>query len=176
MRGKKNFVVVMATVTILLGLFSVINAQRLKQESELIDVPAPNFSLVTLDGEKVTLEQFKGKVVILNFWGTWCPPCRKEIPDFIRMYDKHRKDGLEIIGITLSSGSAADIKKFVEKNSINYLVLTGDEKYLQHLTEQYGGIRGIPTTFLIDREGIIREKWVGARAEEIFMESVKEYL
>lgn len=176
MKTRRNFIVMMVATIIQFGLFSTTNAQRLRQEGDLIGVAAPNFSLLTLDSEKVTLDQFKGKVVILNFWGTWCPPCRREIPDFIKMYDKHKKDGLEIIGVTLSSGSPVDIKEFVEKNSINYLILTGDEKYLQHLTEQYGGIRGIPTTFLIDREGIIREKWVGARTEEIFMKSVKEYL
>jgi len=137
---------------------------------------APDFSLITLNGEEVTLKQFKDKVVILNFWASWCGPCRYEIPDFIKMYDKHKKDGLEIIGIALNSGNAAKIRSFVKNNSMNYTILTGDEKYLKDLTVKYGGIRGIPTTFLIDKKGIIRQKWVGARTEEIFMKEINKYI
>ncbi|MCK4447972.1 MAG: TlpA family protein disulfide reductase [Candidatus Marinimicrobia bacterium] len=137
---------------------------------------APDFSLITLDGKEVTLKQFKDKVVILNFWASWCSPCLYEIPDFIKMYDKHKKDGLEIVGITLSSGNATKIRSFVKDNSINYTILTGDEKYLKDLTVKYGGIRGIPTTFLIDRKSVIQKKWVGARTEKVFMAAVEKYL
>lgn len=152
------------------------------QEQQIMRIPgsigsiAPDFSLITLDGKEITLKQFKDKVVILNFWASWCGPCRIEIPDFIKMYDKHKKDGLEIVGITLSSGNAAKIQSFVKNNSINYTILTGDEKYLKDLTVKYGGIRSIPTTFLIDKKGIIRQKWVGARTEEIFMKEIDRYI
>jgi len=80
------------------------------------------------------------------------------------------------VGITLSSGSTENIRQFVEKWGMNYTVLTGDEKVLQDLTQKYGGIRGVPTTFLIDRNGNIRQKWVGARTEKIFMAEVEKYL
>ena len=113
---------------------------------------------------------------MLNFWASWCGPCKAEIPDFIKMYDRHQKDGLEIIGVALSSGSADKIRQFVEKWKINYPILTGDEKYLQDLTNNYGGIRGVPTTFLIDQKGIIRQKWVGARTERIFMQEIDKYI
>lgn len=152
------------------------------KQSQIMRIPgsigsiAPDFSLITLNGKEVTLKQFKDKVVILNFWASWCSPCRYEIPDFIKMYDKHKKEGLEIVGIALNSGNAAQIQSFVKNISINYTILTGDEKYLRDLTIKYGGIRGIPTTFLIDKKGIIRQKWVGARTEEIFMSEVEKLL
>ena len=78
---------------------------------------APDFTLSKLNGELVSLNQLNGKVVLLNFWGTWCGPCRQEIPDFIKLMEKHRDKGLEIVGITLTSGSAATIKGFAEKLS-----------------------------------------------------------
>lgn len=147
-----------------------------KQATGEIGTKAADFSLINLIGEEVTLNQFKDKVIMLNFWATWCGPCKAEIPDFIKMYDKHQKDGLEIIGITLSSGNATKIRSFVKNNSVNYTILTGDEKYLKDLTVKYGGIRGIPTTFLIDRKGVIQKKWVGARTERIFMKEIDKYI
>jgi len=135
-------------------------------------IRAPDFTLMTLDGKEVTLAQFRGKVVLLNFWATWCGPCKAEIPDLIQMYQEHRDQGLEILGITVASGSAAEISEFVKKYQINYPVLTGDEKYMQELANQYGGIRAIPTTFLIDRQGNIQKKWVGQRSASVFMRVV----
>jgi len=136
---------------------------------------AADFSLINMDGEEVKLSDFKGKVVLLNFWGTWCPPCRAEIPGFIKMYEENKSRGLEIIGITLSSGSIADIRKFVTGNKMNYTVLTGDEAYLHTLAKSYENIRSIPTSFLIDRDGIIREKWVGQLREETFLNKANKF-
>ncbi len=146
------------------------------------DVIAPDFSLADLEGNTITLEQMKGKVVLLNFWGTWCGPCRKEIPDFINLMKKHNQDGLEIVGITLTSGPPENIKAFSDKWGINYKLLTdikGNET--QTVTALYGQatgkrITGIPTTFIIDREGVIRKRYVGPRSESIFYNDLKEYL
>ena len=150
-----------------------------KKESAII---APDFTLSDLDGEWVSMEQFKGKVVLLNFWGTWCGPCRKEIPDFVKLSDKYRSDGLEIVGVTLTSGSAKKIKLFAEKWNINYTLLTDiDGNETQSVTALYGEatgrrITGVPTTFLIDRDGYIRQKYVGPRSEAIFYKDLKPYL
>ena len=143
---------------------------------------APDFSLADLDGNTITLQQMKGKVVLLNFWGTWCGPCRKEIPDFINLSKKYKKDGLEIIGITLTSGPPENIKAFADKWGINYKLLTdikGNET--QTITALYGQatgkrITGIPTTFIIDREGVIQKRYVGPRSEAIFYNDLKKYL
>jgi len=171
---KKYFLYIIVLLIPFLG--SIANAQYKPKPGGEIGTKAAEFSLINLVGEEVTSEQFEGKVVILNFWATWCGPCRFEIPDFIKIYKKYQKDGLEIVGIAVSSGSAVQIQKFVDKWNINYPVLTGDEKYLQDLANKYGGIFGIPTTFLIDRKGVIREKWIGARTEKVFVSEIEKYL
>ena len=146
------------------------------------EIKAPDFKLATLRGKEFYLSDLKGKVVLLNFWGTWCPPCRKEIPDLIKLQSKHNQDGLEIVGITLNSGSASDIQKFVDKNNINYTILTDledDETY--SVTIEYGmavgqQISAVPTTLIIDREGYIVKGYIGPRSEEVFYEDLKGYL
>ena len=135
---------------------------------------APDFTLADLDGDWITLNELKGKVVLLNFWGTWCGPCRREIPAFINLTEKYKKDGLEIVGITLTSGSPSNIRSFADKWGINYTLLTDIEgNETQTVTALYSQatgqrITGIPTTFIIDREGFIRQRYVGPRSEKIF--------
>ena len=104
------------------------------------------------------MSDYKGKVVLLNFWGTWCGPCRREIPDFNKLHDKYQKDGLEIVGITITSGSPKNIFSFMKEWDIEYTVLTDIEDYeTQRVTAYYGRaigqpITGLPTTLIIDRE------------------------
>ena len=143
---------------------------------------APDFTLADLEGNWVSLNQLKGKVVLLNFWGTWCGPCRREIPDFIKLAKKHKKDGLEIVGVTLTSGSAKKIQGFADQWGINYTLLTDIEgNETQMVTALYGEatgqrITGIPTTFIIDRDGFIRQRYVGPRSEAVFYKDLKPYL
>jgi len=143
---------------------------------------APDFTLADLEGDWVSMNQFKGKVVLLNFWGTWCGPCRREIPDFVKLSEKYQEDGLEIVGVTLTSGSAEKINAFADRWGINYTLLTDiDGNETQSVTALYGQatgrrITGVPTTFLIDRDGYIRQKYVGPRSEAIFYRDLKPYL
>ena len=153
-----------------------------KKEPLVNKVKAPNFYLSDLDGNIYDLSAFSGQVIMLNFWGTWCGPCRKEIPDFIKLYDKYNSDGLEIVGVTLQSGSAENIRRFTTANGINYPILTDVENYeAQKAFIEYGkvtgvGSRGVPTTYIIDREGYIVKSYIGPRPGAVFYNDLKPYL
>lgn len=120
-----------------------------------------SFSLPNLDGKKVSLADFKGKVVIVDIWGTWCPPCRAEIPHFVDLYKKYREKGLEIVGINYENlpddEAKKTIKEFVEKNKLPYTCVIGDEA-TQGLIPNF---EGYPTTLFVDRAGKVRAKTVG---------------
>ena len=155
------------------------NTDNKDRENEL---KAPDFKLATIDGEEFYLSDYAGKVIMLNFWGTWCPPCRKEIPDLVNLQTKYNKDGLEIVGITLNSGSAKDIKKFADGKDMNYTLLTdlGNDETIS-VTNLYGQtigqpISSIPTTLIIDRDGYIVKGYLGPRSEEVFYNDLKELL
>jgi peroxiredoxin len=117
-------------------------------------VLAPDISVTTLEGKTLKLSELKGKRVVLDFWATWCPPCRKEIPHFIELANGASPDELVIIGI--SSEDADTLKAFVKKNGINYPIALADD-----LPSPYSDVTGIPTTFFIDRQGVIQDVLVG---------------
>ena len=148
-----------------------------------VSIPAPDFTLATTEGDLVSLSDLKGKVVLLNFWGTWCGPCRIELPDFVKLYDKYNKKGLEIVGITIRRGeSIEDVAKFQEQWGLNYLLLNdinGNE--VSEVTMDYSRaigqmISGIPPTLIINREGFIVSGFVGPRKEQVFYNAIKPYL
>jgi len=118
---------------------------------------AVNFSLKSSDGTSYELSKYKGKVVVVNFWATWCGPCRKEIPDFIEAYKKYKSKGLEIIGISLDQDGWTKVTPYVKQSNINYPVVLGDEKVVQN----YGGFNAIPTTFIVDKNGNIVDQHTG---------------
>jgi peroxiredoxin len=132
---------------------------------------APTFTLTDLNGNKISLADYKGKVVILDFWATWCGPCRIEIPGFVDLQERYRKDGLAVIGVAVDDGPDA-VRQFYKEFKMNYPVAMGTET----VTALYGGLPGLPTTFLIGRDGRIYAKHSGAVDPEVFEEEVKELL
>ena len=131
--------------------------------------PAPTFSLTDIDGQKLELSSYRGKIVLLDFWATWCGPCRTEIPHFIDLQNKYGSQGLQIIGISLDD-SVAPVKKFYAEQKMNYPVAVGDDK----LADQYGGVLGLPVAFLIDREGRIITQHTGETDAAVFEKEVAE--
>lgn len=134
--------------------------------------PAPDFVLTDLAGNEITLDNLKGKVIFLNFWATWCGPCRHEIPDFNEFYDKYKEQGIEIIGISVDK-SMKKVKHFLDKHEINYPVAMATKEIMG----DYKPGRYIPTTIIINPNGDIVEKKVGvmdkASLESYFQEFSK---
>lgn len=136
----------------------------------------PNYNTAS-SADQVSLSDYKGKVVIIDFWATWCPPCRKGIPDLIELKSEFKDQGVEVIGIALDDitqrgTSKADIPPFMKEYGINYPILVGDP----NVTQQYGGIRSIPTSFVIDKEGYILSYYQGLISKEQYVNDINKAL
>ncbi|MGA9567028.1 MAG: TlpA disulfide reductase family protein [Candidatus Korobacteraceae bacterium] len=155
----------------LLGLFIASRHSAPKPKVTASGNPAPDFTVTDIDGRKLNLSDFKGKVVLLDFWATWCTPCRAEIPHFVEMQNKYGPQGLQVIGISMDD-DAKPVREFYQQYKMNYPVAVGDDK----LADQFGGVMGLPVNFLIDREGRIHSKHLGATDVSVFDEEVAALL
>jgi thiol-disulfide isomerase/thioredoxin len=163
---------------IVLLLFCLFAPASFAQESDQPTIrfvrnpdPAPEFNLAGLDGKPVTLADTKGKVVLVNFWATWCGPCRAEIPDLVELQNKY-KDRLQILGLVVDDEDQDTIKKFVAKFHINYPVAIATDA----LRLEYGGIPALPTSFVLDSEGRVVQKHEGLRDPVLYETEVRSLL
>ena len=132
---------------------------------------APDFTLQDLDGRNVTLSGLKGKVVLIDFWATWCPPCRASIPSVEKLHKAYAARGLVVLGISLDGGDWDSVKAFREEAGITYPILKGTDEVAQ----EYGA-RIIPTFIIVDKEGTIRKHYVGSDNEEEIEKDIKALL
>ncbi|NQT46544.1 MAG: TlpA family protein disulfide reductase [Candidatus Omnitrophica bacterium] len=129
-----------------------------------------DFTLKDLSNNDVSLKDFEGKVIMLNFFATWCPPCRHEIPDFVELYNEYKDEGFVIIGVAQDREGLSAVKPFAQKYNITYPVLIEDGS----ANKLYGPIRAIPTTLIIDREGNIANKFIGSKEKSVFEGEIKK--
>jgi peroxiredoxin len=135
--------------------------------------PAPDFELADLDGKKIRLADLRGKAVLLNFWATWCPPCKIEMPWFVDIQKQYGPQGLQIVGVAMDTGNAHDdVAKFAKEMGLNYTVLLGNDK----VADQYGGVDSLPTTFYIGRDGKIVTRVFGLVSHSEIEENVRTAL
>src|ERR1700690_415638 len=133
---------------------------------------APDFTLESLDGKSVRLSDLRGKAVLLNFWATWCGPCKIETPWFVELQNQYGREGLQVIGVAMDDSSKDDIAKFAKEMGMNYPVLLGKEA----VGEAYGGVPALPETFFIGRDGKIVDKIIGLKGKGEIEDSIKKAL
>jgi len=138
---------------------------------------APDFTLSNVAGGSLTLADLRGKVVLLDFWATWCGPCRAGIPHLNELYGEHREAGFEIVGISVDRGQGGrsgleTVREYVGRTPIAYPLVMADGS----VVAAYGGIRSIPTAFLVDRAGLVRKRYVGLQPKEVLARDIRALL
>ena len=133
---------------------------------------APPFSLKDTNGNIYSSSQFAGKPAVINFFATWCPPCREEIPGFVEVYNRHKEKGFELIGISLDTDTRENLPGFLMNNKIGYRILFGDLA----TARAYGGVSSIPTTFFVGKDGEIKNVHVGYIDKDAFDKEVMKLL
>lgn len=121
-------------------------------------VPAPSVTMTTLDGDTIRLDEQRGKVVLVNFWATWCSPCRKEIPDFVNLYSELQSDGLLIVGVATDDEGERKVGPFVEKHNVNYPIVADTSRTIE---SKFEAMYGLPTTYVVNPDGQIVRRILG---------------
>jgi thiol-disulfide isomerase/thioredoxin len=152
------------TATLLVALSSLVLGQGEK--------PAPKLELKDVEGRVLRLSDYKGKVVLLNFWATWCAPCRAEMPDLVKWQREYKSQGLQVIGVTYPPEELAEVLEFIKSIKVNYPVALGDEQTKAGFDEG----ETLPVTVVIDKKGVICEVIQGIIFPEEFEQKVKPLL
>lgn len=154
-----------------LAILALIHFGRIREPVTQKRPLAPDFTLPQLDGQDLRLSSYRGKVVLLDFWATWCDPCREEIPHFVELQQKYGNQGLQIIGVSMDD-SADPVRPFAQKFQMNYPIVMGSAR----IGELYGGVLGLPIAFLIGSDGHIYFKHVGATDVNVFEKELTKLL
>ena len=136
------------------------------------DGVAPDFSLQSLDGKTMRLSDFRGKAVLLNFWATWCAPCKIEMPWFVELQKQYGPEGLQIVGVAMDDASTKDIADFAKEMGVNYPVLVGKES----VGDAYGGVQFLPENFYIDRNGKVVDRAFGLKGRGEIEDEIKKII
>lgn len=172
-------IVILAVVLGLMIGFGIHNARKSTSNRASFGVvgvkgkEAPDFELQDVStGKTVKLSDYRGKAVLLNFWATWCPPCKVEIPWFVDLQKQYANDGLVVLGVAMDDASQQEIAKFAKDMNINYPILLGTEE----VGDAYGGVEGLPTSFYIGRDGKVVDRVAGLRSYGDVKEKVQAAL
>jgi peroxiredoxin len=138
-------------------------------QSEMKGQAAPEFALESLDGKTVRLSDFRGKAVLVNFWATWCQPCKIEMPWFEEMQKQYGPNGFQVLGIAMDDAGKEDIAKFAREMGVNYPILIGKEA----VGDAYGGVQFLPSTFFIDRDGKVVDRVFGLKSRSEIEDDIK---
>ncbi len=169
---KNRLVTILTLIVVAGGLFFLVRQHGLPAAASAQQgALAPDFSLADLSGQPVSLSSFRGKVVLLDFWATWCVPCREETPHLVGLQNKYGGQGLQIIGVSMDDGPEP-VRDFYQHFKMNYPVVMGDAK----TGELYGGVLGLPIAFIIGPDGRITSKHIGSTDISVFEKEVVKLL
>jgi thiol-disulfide isomerase/thioredoxin len=141
-------------------------------KGQLMGNLAPDFDLETLDGKSLRLSDLRGKAVLLNFWATYCGPCKIEMPWFVELQKEYGPQGFQILGVAMDDAGTEDIAKFAKELGVNYPILIGKDS----VADSYGGVSVLPTTFFVDRDGKLIAREFGLRSRSDFVDDIKKAL
>jgi len=172
MFNKKTIFVAALLGTVVACSMSTPPAAEPKVKAENTRNAAADFALKDADGKTVKLADYKGKVVLLNFWATWCAPCKVEIPWFIEFEKQYKSEGFSVLGVSMDEEGWKAVKPYLEKSKVNYRMVMGDDA----MAQKYGGIESLPTSFVIDRQGRIAATHVGLVERADYEGEIRELL